>query len=189
MGRAHTAEAGRCRRCWSVPCQPRAFALWNPPRARPRGAHLPGRVLRAARPRDLERQLVRRPLHALLQRAVPAAGGAARPDLGRGAGGGRVRMAVRPPGARPLGRAARARRGCGSPRSASLAMLANGWLAFALGVALRAREPARAAARPAGARRPLAALCARSRARSRRVLLALVAGDRSRSPGAPQRPR
>ena len=51
--------------------------------ARPRGAHLPGRVLRPARPRDLERHLVRRPLHAHLQRAVPAAGGAAAIRYGR----------------------------------------------------------------------------------------------------------
>ena len=49
----------------------------EPAAARPRRAHLPRRVLRALRLRALERELVRRPLHAHLQRPVPAAGGAA----------------------------------------------------------------------------------------------------------------
>ena len=100
------------------PSPARAFAALEPAAARPRRAHLPRRVLRAARLRDLEQHLVRRPLPALLQRAVPAARRAAVAGLGRGRGGGRERVAVRRPRARALGRARRAGPACGSPRSA-----------------------------------------------------------------------
>ena len=70
------ARARRCRRDGCV----RAL---EPAAARPRRPHLPRRVLRAARLRDLERHLVRRALPARLQRAVPAARRAAVADLGR----------------------------------------------------------------------------------------------------------
>ena len=70
----------------------------------PRGAGVP----RRPRPRAVGQRLVRRPSHARLQRALPAAGGAARPAAGRGAERGRGRLALRAPGPRPRRRRASA---------------------------------------------------------------------------------
>ena len=81
-----------------------AMLAWNPAGRRPRRPGLPHRTLRARRPRDLERQLVRRPLHAHLQLPLPTAGGAARAAGGRGALGDLLLLSLRPPRARPLGR-------------------------------------------------------------------------------------
>ena len=53
----------------------------EPAGRRPRRPGLPHRAVPARRPGDLERQLVRRPLHPHLQRPLPAAGLAARPAL------------------------------------------------------------------------------------------------------------
>ena len=55
-----------------------ADAALEPAGRRPRRPGLPHRAVPARRPGDLERQLVRRPLHPHLQRPLPAAGGAAR---------------------------------------------------------------------------------------------------------------
>ena len=76
----------------------------EPAGRRPRRPGLPHRAVPARRPRDLERQLVRRPLHAHLQRPLPAAGGAARPAGGRRPRGRRLLLPLRPPRPRPLGR-------------------------------------------------------------------------------------
>ena len=82
----------------------RGDAGLGPARRRPRRAGLPHRALPARRPRDLERQLVRRPLHAHLQRPLPAAGGAARPAPGGDVRRRRLLLPLRPPRPRPLGR-------------------------------------------------------------------------------------
>ena len=76
----------------------------EPTAARPRRAYVPRGLLRGPRLRDLEQQLVRRPLPPLLQRAVPAAGCAAHSGLGGRCRRCFERLAVRPPGARALGR-------------------------------------------------------------------------------------
>ena len=75
----------------------------GPTGRRSRRPGLPHRALPARRPGDLERLLVRRPLHAQLQRPVPARGGAARPAGGGDAVGGRLLLPLRPPRPRPLG--------------------------------------------------------------------------------------
>ena len=98
-------RAGRRPLAAAVACT--AFALWNPP-LRDLAAH----TFRAdffdrARLRDLEQQLVRRPLPALLQRAVPAARRAAVADLGGRRGGRHERVAVRSHRPRALGRRGR----------------------------------------------------------------------------------
>ena len=80
-----------------------ADARLEPAGRRPRRPGLPHRALPARRPGDLERQLVRRPLHAHLQLPLPAAGGAARPAGGRDALGRRLLLPLRPPRPRPLG--------------------------------------------------------------------------------------
>src|SRR3954449_12718771 len=73
-------------------------AGWGPCRA-----GVPDRVVPAGGPGDLERQLVRRPLHPHLQPSVSAAGGAAGAAAGGDAGGRRLLLFVRPAGAGPVG--------------------------------------------------------------------------------------
>ena len=73
----------------------------GPGERRPRGAGVPG----GPRPRAVGQRLVRGPSHARLQRALPAAGGAARPAAGGGAERGRGRLALRAPRPRPRRRA------------------------------------------------------------------------------------
>ena len=144
-----------------------AFALWNPP-LRDLAAHtFRAEFFERARLRDLEQHLVRRPLPARLQRAVPAAGRAAVAGLGR-----RPRRRSRAricstPRARALGRAARWA-GLWFAALGAVALLANGWLVFALGVAFGARRAARAAARAGRPRRSPWRSGARWRARWRR---------------------
>ena len=75
----------------------------EPAGRRPRRPGLPHRALPARRLGDLERQLVRRPLHPHLQRPLPAAGGAAGAAGGRDARGRRLLLPLRPPRPRPLG--------------------------------------------------------------------------------------
>src|SRR3954469_13070031 len=67
-----------------------ADADLEPARRRPGGAGLSDRAVSARRPRDLERQLVRRPLHPHLQPPLPAARGVAGAAAGGDAGGGRL---------------------------------------------------------------------------------------------------
>ena len=80
-----------------------ADAGLEPAGRRPRRPGLPHRAVRAGGPGDLERQLVRRPLHPHLQRPLPAAGGAAGPAGGGDARGRLLLLPLRPPGPRPLG--------------------------------------------------------------------------------------
>ena len=96
-----------------------ADARLEPAGRRPRRPGLPHRAVPARRPGDLERQLVRRPLHPHLQRPLPAAGGAARPAGGRRARGRRLLLPLRPPRPRPLGRRRRAGRPSGSRPASS----------------------------------------------------------------------
>ena len=123
----------------------RRLRALEPAAARPCRPHLPGRVLRAARLRDLERHLVRRALPALLQRAVPAARRAAVAGVGRGRVGRRERAwlfdgLVRARWGEPARWA-----GLWFAALGAVALLANGWLVFALGTAFALGVAARAA--------------------------------------------
>ena len=112
----------------------RRDAGMGPTGRRPRRPGLPHRALPARRPLDLERQLVRRPLHAHLQRPLPAARLAAR------AAGWSARSRSSPPPTSSTAWCATA--GASAARWATLwfaagvvTLLADGQLTFALGVA------------------------------------------------------
>ena len=77
--------------------------IWSPPVGDLAAQVFRTELFERAGHRDLERQLVRRPLHAHLQRPLPAAGGAARPAGGGAALGRLLLLPLRPPGPRPLG--------------------------------------------------------------------------------------
>ena len=152
-----------------------AFALWDPP-VRDLAAH----TFRADffdqyGPGDLERHLVRRPLHAVLQRAVPAARGVARSRLGRALAADRQRMALRPAGRRAMGSAYTAPRACGSPPSRPAMLAAGGLPSRSDGPC--AREPAALQRGRRGSPLLLAVLCGLASPVAA-LLLALVAGDR-----------
>ena len=121
--------------------------LWSPPVGDLAAQVFRTELFQQRRLRDLERQLVRRPLHAHLQRPLPAAGGAARPAGGRD-GSSVVSSSYL------FDRLVRDRWGA-EARWATLwfaagvvTLLADGQLTFALGVAfglaaLRCLQPAR----------------------------------------------
>ena len=165
-----------------------ADAGLEPAGRRPRRPGLPHRAVPARRPGDLERQLVRRPLHPHLQLPLPAAGGAAR------AAGGRACSPSSPPPTSSTASSATA--GGSEARWATLwfaagvvTLLADGQLTFALGVAfgLAALRCLQIGRGDAGARSPPRP--APSPARSPRAFLAGVVAGRRAGAGPPRQPR
>ena len=102
---------------------------------RPRRAHLPRRPVRPGGLHDLERPVVRRPPHARLQRAVPAARVAAHPAGGARASRRWRRRRSSPPLARGAFGDERARWGAIWFGAASATLLFTSRLPFAIGVA------------------------------------------------------